>query len=78
MPKPDDKHAETYAAFKYAVNMTPAQIEKFLDTDESKAAGWKGDDGKGSGESVGHKSGARIVALKRAKKAAPTSRYFSS
>jgi hypothetical protein len=69
MPKSDDKHAETYAAFKDAANMTPAALEKFLDSDESKKVGWKGDDGKGSGESVGHASGRRIVAIKRKKRA---------
>ncbi len=62
-------HAETYAAFKKAVNMTPAAIEKFLDTDELQRVGWKGEDGKGSGESVGHASGRRIVEIKRKKKA---------
>ena len=67
MPKSD--HAETYVAFKKAVNMTPAAIEKFLETDDSKRVGWKGEDGKGSGESVGHKSGKRIVEIKRKKKA---------
>jgi hypothetical protein len=69
MPKIDETHAETYAAFKDAVNMTPAALEKFLDSDESKQVGWKGEDGKGKGESVGHKSGKRIVAIKRKKKA---------
>lgn len=66
-----DRHddAETYAEFRKAVNMTPAAIEKFLDTEDSKRVGWKGEDGKGSGESVGHKSGKRIVEIKRKKKA---------
>ena len=64
-----DDHAETYAAFKQAVNMTPAALEKWLVTEESKEVGWKGADGHGSGESVGHKEGARIVAIKRKKKA---------
>ena len=69
MPDESDKRAETYAAFKKAVNMTPAAIERFLDTKESKEVGWKGDDGKGSGESVGHASGRHIIAIKRKKKA---------
>ena len=64
----DDDHAQTYKAFSEAVNMTPAELETFLDTDESKEVGWKGEDGKGSGESVGHKSGRRIVEIKRKKK----------
>jgi hypothetical protein len=55
--------------FHDAVNMTPAALERWLDTDESKAVGWKGADGKGSGESVGHKEGKRIVELLRTKKA---------
>ena len=55
--------------FGEAVNMTPAALEKWLATDESKAVGWKGADGHGAGESVGHKSGERIVAIKRTKKA---------
>ena len=58
-----DDHAETYAAFKRAVNMTPAALEKWLGTEESKEVGWKGADGHGSGESVGHKEGTRIVAI---------------
>ncbi|TVV72299.1 DUF3140 domain-containing protein [Sphingomonas solaris] len=64
-----DDREETWAAFRDAVNMAPAEIEHFLDTDDSKRVGWKGEDGKGSGESVGHRSGRRIVAIKRAKKA---------
>jgi hypothetical protein len=69
MSTKDDKQAETYKAFREAVNMTPAALEKFLDSKESKEVGWKGSDGKGSGESVGHKSGKRIVEIKRKKKA---------
>lgn len=65
----DDDKAQVYKDFNAAVNMTPGALEKWLDTDESKAVGCKGEDGKGSGESVGHKSGARIVAIKRTKKA---------
>lgn len=64
-----DDDAETYAEFRKAVNMTPGRLEKWLDTEDSRRVGWKGDDGKGSGESVGHKSGKRIVEIKRRKKA---------
>ena len=64
-----DKRQETIAAFKDAVNMTPAALEKFLKSDESKRVGWKGEGGSGSGESVGHASGRRIVELKRKKQA---------
>lgn len=51
--------------FDQAVNMTAAEIEKWLRTKESKAVGWKGADGKGSGESVGHASGRHIVRILR-------------
>ena len=66
---PESDHADTYAAFDDAVNMTPAAIEKFLDTAGSKDVGFKGNDGKGLGESVGHKSGKRIVEILRSKTA---------
>ncbi len=49
--------------FDEAVNMTATEIKKWLSSKESKAVGWKGKDGKGSGESVGHASGRRIVAI---------------
>jgi hypothetical protein len=64
----DDKQ-EVARAFGEAVNMTPAALEKWLATEQSKRVGWKGEDGNGAGESVGHKSGKRIVEIKRAKKA---------
>ena len=65
----DDDRAAIERDFHAAVNMTPAALATWLDTDESKEVGWKGADGKGPGESVGHKEGARIVAIKRTKKA---------
>lgn len=49
--------------FKEAVNMTASEIKKWLTSKESKSVGWKGKDGKGSGESVGHASGRRILAI---------------
>lgn len=64
----DDDREQIYKDFNEAVNMPPAEIEKFLDTDESKEVGWKGKDGDGDGESVGHASGRRIVEIKRTKK----------
>ena len=45
-----------------AVNMTPKELEGWLDTDESKSVG------QGDGESVGHKSGRRIVEILGSKK----------
>jgi hypothetical protein len=47
------------ADFDDAVTMTAHQLEQWLETDESKAAGQH----KGGGESTGHASGRRIVEL---------------
>lgn len=55
--------------FADAVNMTASELKTWLATKESRSVGWKGEDGKGSGESVGHASGRRIVALLGRKKA---------
>ena len=49
--------------FDDAVNMTPAELEKWLETGESRSVGQK----DGGGESVGHEAGRRIVRLKRTK-----------
>jgi hypothetical protein len=49
--------------FDEAVNMTASELKRWLVTRESRAVGWKGKDGKVSGESVGHASGRRIVAI---------------
>ena len=49
--------------FDDAVNMTPKELEDFLETDESKSVGQ--DEG---GESTGHKSGRRIVEILRKNK----------
>lgn len=54
-----DDRKKTIADFKQAVNMTAAQIEKWLASDDSKRVGQK----DGNGESVGHQSGRRIVEL---------------
>ena len=56
------KDAETtIEEFRAAVNMTAHQLEKFLDSPESKEVGQKkgGDDS----ESTGHASGRRIVEI---------------
>ena len=55
--------------FTEVVNMTASEIRKWLTSKESKSVGWKGKDGKGSGESVGHASGRRIVVILGKKKA---------
>jgi hypothetical protein len=51
------------ASFDEAVNMTAAQLEGWLRTDDSKRVGQK----KDGGESVGHASGRRIVKILRSK-----------
>ena len=51
---------KTIADFKNAVNMTATQIEKWLQTDESKEVGQKPSEG---GESTGHESGRHIIEL---------------
>ena len=50
------------------VNMSVSELERWLDTEESRRVGWKGTDGSRT-ESVGHASGRRIVAILRKKKA---------
>ena len=58
------EHQETLEEFRKAVNMTPGELEDYLQTDDSKKVGWKGDDGDDeSKESVGHQSGERIVEI---------------
>lgn len=65
----DDDHERVRKDFRAAVNMTPARLEKWLDSDDSRRVGWKGADGDGGGESVGHRSGRRIIDIKRKKQA---------
>lgn len=55
-----------HADFHNAVNMAPAEIEDWLETEESHKVGQKKD---GTGESVGHASGRKIVRILRSKKA---------
>ena len=55
----DNPHAAV-AAFKQAVNMSSKALLAWLDTAESKAVGSKATE---SSESVGHRSGKKIVSL---------------
>lgn len=50
--------------FDAAVNMTATELEKWLGTDESRAVG----DKSGGGESTGHESGRKIIAILRKRK----------
>ena len=59
----DDKKDEVYDDFYDAVNMQPKELEEWLETEESKSVG-----DKENGESTGHKSGKRIVEIKRTNK----------
>ena len=58
----DDEKLESRKAFEEAVNMSPSELEDWLETKESKSVGAKDDEGA---ESTGHASGRRIVEIKR-------------
>ncbi len=76
----DDDHNQIAKHFEDAVNMTPAELEKWLKTDDSRSVGWAGGENKteSSGpESVGHHEGGRIVAIKRKKKADYTAQDYA-
>ena len=60
----EDEKKSVRAEFGDAVNMTPSELEKWLQTDESTSVGQKKD---GDAESVGHHSGRRIIELKHTK-----------
>lgn len=60
---------KVWKEFGEAVNMAPAELETWLESEESRKVGWKGPGGKSGGESVGHASGRRIVRIRRTKKA---------
>ena len=75
MPELDrDKVGKDFAE---AVNMTASELKTWLSTKESRAVGVTGKDGKGAGESVGHASGRRIVAILAKKKAELTDDDFA-
>ena len=59
---PELDRDEVRKDFFEAVNMTASELKAWLQTKESRAVGSKGKDGRG-GESVGHASGRRIVAI---------------
>lgn len=59
-----DDNADTKKDFDDAVNMTASELEKWLDSDESKSVGQK----SGGGESTGHESGRHIVKILKSKK----------
>ena len=56
--------SKVYDEFYNKVNMTPSELKDWLDTEKSKMVGQD----SGSGESIGHKSGKKIIAIKETKK----------
>lgn len=59
--------SEIRRRFAAAVNMAPAELAEWLETEESRKVGWRTD---GAAESVGHASGRRILRILRMAKAA--------
>lgn len=55
---------DIYREFTDAVNMTPGELDKWLQTDDSQAVGQH----RGGGESIGHETGRKIVRLLRRKR----------
>ena len=56
----DNKTEQVQAEFKEAVNMTPKQIEAWLDTEESRSVGQTPE---GATEATGHKEGRHLVEI---------------
>jgi hypothetical protein len=52
--------------FRRVVNMAPNELEQWLETEESRAVG---DTREGEDEAVGHRSGRRIVEIRRTRQA---------
>ena len=59
---------EAWSEWQELVNMAPKELEEWLETEESQSVGAD----SGDGESKGHKSGARIVEIKRTNKSEMT------
>jgi hypothetical protein len=57
----EDERVEIRKDFRDAVNMTPPELEAWLETDESRSVG----DTSGDDEATGHASGRRIVEIQR-------------
>jgi hypothetical protein len=55
---------DVWDEWRELVNMAPKELEDWLETDDSKAVGAD----SGDGESKGHKSGKRIIEIKRKNK----------
>lgn len=57
----DDERQQVRSDFTDAVTMSPRELERWLDTDESRSVG----DARGKDESTGHEMGRHIVSLQR-------------
>ena len=60
----ENEKKDIYKEFNELVNMSASELEKWLKTEESKEVGWD----SGDGESVGHKSGEKIISILHKKK----------
>ncbi len=58
-----DEEDQIYSKFRDCLNMQPTELEDWLDSEESKSVGDNDDR-----ESTGHRSGRRIIDIKRTKK----------
>ncbi len=69
----DHDPGQTLGEFQAVVNMTPAELKKWLSSEDSRSVGMTKDGEKvtapGGGEAVGHHMGERIVAMKATKHA---------
>jgi len=74
-------HEDTLHEFRKVVNMSPAVLQRWLDTDDSRSVGMTADGQRVTepmqGESVGHHMGQRIVQLKRLPQAELTAEDFA-
>ncbi|GAB5414187.1 MAG: DUF3140 domain-containing protein [Congregibacter sp.] len=59
----DKTREEIWDQWKERVNIAPAELEEWLETDESESVG-----DSSEGESTGHKSGRKIVEIQRTNK----------
>ena len=60
-----EERERIYRDFNDRVNLQPKELEEWLETEESRSVG---DAADGAGESTGHRSGRRIVEIKRTRK----------
>lgn len=64
---------DVVSEFNEIVNMSASELEAWLKSNDSNSAGWPKDDG--SGESVGHDSGRKIVEILKSNPDKEAERY---